>query len=324
MVQFIREIYPVGQGGFTFEQIGDYSVVYDCGSKGNLERVKQFIGDIQKYTDHVNRLYISHFDKDHVNGIKQLLEKVTVGKAIIPSIPREYRVVFNLITGGAYESLRSLFVNGDNTRLIEVDEKEDIKKEDRWEWISRPMFNSTDWTNLSSSFAKASLDIPSLSDAQYVEKNKSLINDCFKDAFGSLGPNSKGLIMLSQMITGTIVSNKLTSGMGEVSLSNETAALFVGDAHVKGKRDVGTVQAFLGSHLKGNLLLAQIPHHGSQYNSGWNYDNDIKAKYYYYQHTSDEKLKKNTKLYGSLMKSKNLIDVRDIDSDLVRHTVEIG
>ncbi|MCC6448916.1 MAG: MBL fold metallo-hydrolase, partial [Chitinophagaceae bacterium] len=85
--------HPVGQGAFYTEVIEfgndeKFVMVYDCGSLNykNLEiSIDNFIKTIEEQKP-IDILFISHFDKDHVNGIEYLLSKKHVSKIIIPVI----------------------------------------------------------------------------------------------------------------------------------------------------------------------------------------------------------------------------------------------
>jgi len=76
--------YPVGQGGFYAEHHrwpGSRAVVYDCGA-GCLGITPSLSREIQAFHDqstHLDALVLSHFHADHLNGIHQLLAKITGG-----------------------------------------------------------------------------------------------------------------------------------------------------------------------------------------------------------------------------------------------------
>lgn len=85
----------VGQGFFYTGKIGDFSFVYDCGTTydKDLVLVSACIDDFYKsvYKIGINEnkkkldlLVISHFDKDHINGLGMLLEKFEVDNVVIP------------------------------------------------------------------------------------------------------------------------------------------------------------------------------------------------------------------------------------------------
>ena len=83
MIFVKRTFHPVGQGAFFTEQFFDekletvlYNVVYDCGSL-NLELKKQVKIDIENcfHDRKIDVLFLSHFDKDHINYVDHLKEK---------------------------------------------------------------------------------------------------------------------------------------------------------------------------------------------------------------------------------------------------------
>lgn len=81
MVYLKRIFHPVGQGAFFTEQLVSssdekvlYNVVYDCGSKttGIRHKMEEEIDGMYNKNHHVNALFLSHFDDDHINYVKYL------------------------------------------------------------------------------------------------------------------------------------------------------------------------------------------------------------------------------------------------------------
>ena len=77
-----RVLHPVGHGAFFTEQFYDYhtcenvmNVVYDCGVRSNQPLLEQEIDGTFAGSNrpHVDFLFISHLDKDHVSGIKYMI-----------------------------------------------------------------------------------------------------------------------------------------------------------------------------------------------------------------------------------------------------------
>lgn len=101
-VEIVRNHYPVGQGFFSSQQIlyGDkkFTCVYDCGSvseKGDCLLVK-YMDDLKKTTNTIDLLVLSHFDADHINGVKNLLIKFNIKKIVIPYLNTFEKLLFLL------------------------------------------------------------------------------------------------------------------------------------------------------------------------------------------------------------------------------------
>lgn len=122
-VDFTQLQLPVGQGGFhvgrlkvseTSEYVGclrenpDFLWVYDCGSDQNSS-LKREIG---KFRDvHVNMLFLSHLDDDHVSGIDTLLHTAShVHEVVLPYLG-DIDWVLHLAAGAASDSLSGNFID---------------------------------------------------------------------------------------------------------------------------------------------------------------------------------------------------------------------
>lgn len=90
------KFHPVGFGLFTSGKIGNFRFVYDCGSK-TTEKVKTCLTDEFMQDEPLDLLAISHFHKDHISGIKELLNRVGVVKTIVlPYFSPRERLVYIL------------------------------------------------------------------------------------------------------------------------------------------------------------------------------------------------------------------------------------
>jgi hypothetical protein len=106
MVDYIfrRSLHPVGHGAFFSEHISvdDKSgkskpflnVVYDCGAsargKNPPTRVQKEVDITFKAEDHIDLLFISHFDEDHTNGLTYLLNHTIMDSDTYAVIPFAY------------------------------------------------------------------------------------------------------------------------------------------------------------------------------------------------------------------------------------------
>ncbi|MFZ7275210.1 MBL fold metallo-hydrolase [Avibacterium avium] len=89
MSSFICTFWGVGQGLFSSGVISrnnkDFIWVYDCGSD-NQNLVDQAIERMKFHykKEEINLLVISHFDKDHISGIKTLCQHYKIKRIVLP------------------------------------------------------------------------------------------------------------------------------------------------------------------------------------------------------------------------------------------------
>ncbi len=95
-----RTFHPVGQGAFYSEQFygedgSGFRIVYDCGTKTSKEKVDPVTVVQNAFKDYkpIEILFISHFDKDHVSMIKELLKQCTIKRVVLPLLPVEETAV---------------------------------------------------------------------------------------------------------------------------------------------------------------------------------------------------------------------------------------
>lgn len=95
-MEVTRIIHPIGQGAFYTERICSkdqiYNVVYDCGSGINKNAPKRLIQEIASVftsNDVVDILFVSHFDNDHINGIRELKKRVKeIRNIVVPLVEK--------------------------------------------------------------------------------------------------------------------------------------------------------------------------------------------------------------------------------------------
>lgn len=86
MLDVIRTIHPIGQGGFVSEYLpcSDHLVVYDCGTSTKLDKkyVYSIFDSLPKRG--IDILFISHFDEDHVSLIPELKKRRHIRRVVVP------------------------------------------------------------------------------------------------------------------------------------------------------------------------------------------------------------------------------------------------
>lgn len=111
-IEIVRNHYPIGQGFFSSQQIlygnEKYTCVYDCGSvsKGGSRLLDKYVDYLRDTTEAIDLLVISHLHRDHVNGIKYLIEKFNVKKIIIPYMTLVQRIMLILEISRDIDSLK--------------------------------------------------------------------------------------------------------------------------------------------------------------------------------------------------------------------------
>ena len=116
---FKRTLHPVGQGAFFSEQFFSssneclFSVIYDCGSTS-----KQLLyHEIEQLEKSIDIMFISHFDNDHINGLKTLINKGLLNFRSVVVIPFIYPKLIKILlpemkdelSEESFEALEALF-----------------------------------------------------------------------------------------------------------------------------------------------------------------------------------------------------------------------
>ena len=100
--------YPVGQGLFYYGSIndGEITFVYDCGTSSDFGRLKDFIDELSVerhmkfgYNKPLDFVVISHFHRDHINGLPYLRTKIGYEKIYVPYIHEKFEYVEAYIRG---------------------------------------------------------------------------------------------------------------------------------------------------------------------------------------------------------------------------------
>ena len=110
-MEVTRIIHPIGQGAFYTESIKTndnlYNVVYDCGSgnyKYTPKRLKQDIASFYNPDDVIDLLFISHFDNDHINGIRELKKRTSKIRNIVVPLIEENDFWYYQIENPSFET----------------------------------------------------------------------------------------------------------------------------------------------------------------------------------------------------------------------------
>lgn len=103
MHQFIYNFHAVGQGLFASGAIRRdkdinktiFNWVYDCGTASGVSLVNAALTALAHDVagqKHLNLVTVSHFDRDHINGLCQLAEKFNIDTLMLPYMAQEQRL----------------------------------------------------------------------------------------------------------------------------------------------------------------------------------------------------------------------------------------
>jgi beta-lactamase superfamily II metal-dependent hydrolase len=105
----IRTFHPIGQGAFYSEihshEGEEFTIVYDCGSNAP-KKLEKKIKSVFPQGHKIDILFISHFHKDHINGIDFLKKYCKIKKVVIPFLDDEAKAlvkIANVIDSGYSE-----------------------------------------------------------------------------------------------------------------------------------------------------------------------------------------------------------------------------
>lgn len=89
----------VGQGLFHTGQLGDFKFVFDCGTgSGSKNYITDAISDYKNKlnNNYLDLLIISHFHRDHINKLDELLDGLQIDTVVIPYFRMIERLFFAL------------------------------------------------------------------------------------------------------------------------------------------------------------------------------------------------------------------------------------
>lgn len=282
-----RTFYSVGNGLFGMEHTNGIISVYDCGST-NQRYVDNAIDRAAKVCPQdipIDNIFISHYDKDHVNGLlKFLKEYPQVRRVILPMIPNLTRVINSSSTNNRF--LSDFIIDPEayirnvspQTNVIFVDATDRDNINDRRQ----------DSEKINLSHIENGTTIPGrvqtfiINDWIYIIYNRRLLNDAeiatFMRKLG-LAPNATTAEIISVLKQkGTSLKKSLDQVLtkNEIENLNEYSmvlwsgrrdlcygCLYTGDYNAK---KYYKELANIYGRLRSSTDIIQIPHHGSIHN----------------------------------------------------------
>ncbi len=133
------EFHPVGQGLFSsgkiFTESGIFQFVYDCGSSSKAIFLKSEIKERFAKNESIDMVVLSHFDKDHVNGLVQLIERCKIKSLFVPALRPEFRLALAFKHSQVTRDEFSFYVDPvffleqhGKTKLVEIEPSDVLRK----------------------------------------------------------------------------------------------------------------------------------------------------------------------------------------------------
>lgn len=251
--------------------------------------------------EEIDVLFISHYDRDHINGVHHLLKTRHVKQLVLPLVSREllaldwnhgYIEEFTLQMGLNFQTFVERPEEVNMIRLNEnfPETKVSFVREDEWgndrrEPLAQNEYNEEQVRNLRN-FNNTNSNILSsgvfcLNDWLYIIYNrKCMTRDEWESFVKGIGLNSgatvadvlaawkenklkmKGALMKAKVVTEQTI-NSYSMTLLSVHSDNIFGCLYTGDYDANNNYD--SLSSAYGVWLN-NLELIQIPHHGSEYN----------------------------------------------------------
>ena len=297
---FKRILHPVGQGAFFTEQFYDesgkvlYNVVYDCGSFTSQPNLVEYeIRNTFERNAHIDLLFISHFDEDHVNGLMTLQNQTKIDKDTKVIIPFKYpyllmvmdddyptlaRFVMRMFNSGArvigFDEYIDENRQGESIEIDRLDSSitlggKNVIRLDKVLWYYYP-FMLPDQSSLQKVFEGkvkgiVNLDAPN----EILTKRKELRNiykTIGKTKGGVTRINVNALFMLSFPAVNVACNTNIWH---QINLKGNVAptCFYTGDSNLKGNwydEVKQKVTDILDIYSKGTKVwMMQVPHHGS-------------------------------------------------------------
>lgn len=297
---FKRILHPVGQGAFFTEQFYDesdkvvYNVVYDCGSFTSQPNLMEYeIRNTFEKNAHIDLLFISHFDEDHVNGLMKLQSQTKIDKDTKVIIPFKYPYLL-MVMDEDYPKMSRFVMRMFNIGALIVGVNEDVEgnrpgepididklngniilggkkviRLDKVLWYYYP-FMLPDQNSLQKLFEKEVNGKVKLDDPCEILVNRKDLRNIYKKIGKSKGGVTKINVNSLLMLSFPALDVACNTNMWHlIKLYEEITptCFYTGDSNLKGKGydDVKKmVTEILDMYSKGTKVsMIQVPHHGS-------------------------------------------------------------
>lgn len=277
----MRRFFAVGNGLFAMESNYGLTSVYDCGSTSQSTIDLAIDRALDTYHGEIDNVFISHYDKDHVNGILKLLAVYPVKRVILPMISDLARVISS---STVRDSFQYNFILSPERVIQDISPQTDVIhignryfEEDNQQLPERVELQNIE----NSTVLHRNFQILGINDWLYVIYNKRILTDAELTSFYNyigLTTNATSdeiISALRRMNKATNLKKALGTIFSDIELSKINdysmvvwsgrkeigeGCLYTGDYNAK--KYIGDIHKAYANFLRGTEII-QIPHHGS-------------------------------------------------------------
>jgi beta-lactamase superfamily II metal-dependent hydrolase len=296
----IRCFHPIGQGAFYTENIDNtFRIVYDCGtlSKGGCKLSKRLIDNEFSKDDHIDILFLSHFDIDHISGVRYLAQRCKIKRVVLPLLHNNEAIFLgNVFTALNRADIANIVINpveyfGNDTKVFRVspevgdefiDLNDDYINSDNQPRIIASMtklaIRSLNWVFIPynhelnihnplflNEFKKRGLNIDNIDNTNYITANRIEIAKAYKNCGGNINDNS--MLLYSgpvncankKVIEHSTIFQRISLRETLQSGKYSSGCIYCGDVNMN---NVDIQQIY--SNVWGSVGTVQIAHHGSK------------------------------------------------------------
>ncbi len=281
-MSFERKFLPVGQGAFYVEVHKNgkdkFTIVYDCGSTTLDSNIfKKLIKGSFKDDTQIDILFISHFHKDHINGIKFLSAFFKIKKVVMPYLDDDEKLIFKILNNfenvelidspqNFFGDTELIFINSTNVDTINNPNISILKNGSIFyfnHWIFRPFnFKYTDRkVEFINNLALEGLELTDIDTISKAILNEKKIKRAYEKIPNGLNVNSMALYSGPKKdyphkywLVDSINKTEYRSG-----------CIYFGDIDLKHLNTLKELTENIKDYLE-FIGTIQVPHHGSKYN----------------------------------------------------------